>query len=258
MEFSANNIIDEYLKWIKDNTHVFALKDSTHEKVVTPFLDNSNDHIQIYILKSGDDSFVLTDDGATIAHLSMNGVDLNTPRRKKILEEVVRSYSAEFNSESGEILIRARKSNIGQKKHNFIQALLAISDMSQLSTDNITSIFKEEVAEFLTLSEIGFITDVNIVGKSSFQHHIDFAIPSPYGEFLVKTLNVPKKDQIMSSLFIFSDIKEQREKSHNVIFYNDTIDGAKLSQESQKALDEYGIETFKWSQKQELTARLKR
>lgn len=258
MEFSANNIIDEYLKWIRDNTHVFALNDSAHEKIVTPFLDNSNDHIQIYILKSGDDSFILTDDGATIAHLSMNGVDINTPRRKKILEEVIRSYSAEFNSESGEILIRARKSNIGQKKHNFIQVLLAISDMSQLSTDNITSIFKEEVAEFLTLSEIGFITDVNIVGKSSFQHHIDFAIPSPFGEFLVKTLNVPKKDQIMYSLFIFSDIKEQRDKSHNVIFYNDTIDGAKLSQESQKALSEYGIETFKWSQRQELPSRLKR
>jgi hypothetical protein len=256
MEFNANTIINEYLKWIKDNTHVFSLKDSTHEKVVTPFLDTSNDHLQIYILKNTEDHFTLTDDGATIAHLSMKGVDLNTPRRKKILEEIVRSYSAELNSDSGEIFINARKNNIGQKKHNFIQALLAINDMSQLSTDNVTSIFKEEVADFLTLSQIGYIPDVNIVGKSSFQHHIDFAIPSPYGEFLVKTLNVPKKDQVMSSLFIFSDIKEQRDKSHNVIFYNDTLDGAKLSQESQKALEEYGVETFKWSDKQSLAARL--
>jgi hypothetical protein len=62
--------------------------------------------------------------------------------------------------------MEVNKENVGQKKHNLIQAILSVNDMRILSRENIVSIFKDEVKLFLNTNDIYPSTDVKIAGKS--------------------------------------------------------------------------------------------
>jgi hypothetical protein len=53
-------IVESYLKRIKEKT---SLKEGSNIlEITTPFLDNSNDHIQLYLKKSENGGYILMDD----------------------------------------------------------------------------------------------------------------------------------------------------------------------------------------------------
>src|SRR5690606_18364194 len=107
----CNNIIEEYLKWIKDNTIVKTIDEGKVCSISTPFLDRHNDHLDIYIV-SNDGYFTLTDDGYTISDLKMSGFEINTPKRENILKTTLSGFGVKVKDE--ELYIDADKSNIGQ------------------------------------------------------------------------------------------------------------------------------------------------
>lgn len=61
----CQQVINDYLKWIKDNTVAKSIEEGKVCSITTPFLDRHNDHLEIYFLKN-DGSFKLTDNGYTI------------------------------------------------------------------------------------------------------------------------------------------------------------------------------------------------
>jgi Domain of unknown function DUF1828/Domain of unknown function DUF1829 len=246
----CQQVINDYLKWIKDNTIVKTIEEGKICSISTPFLDRHNDHLDIYLLKNNG-NYKLTDSGYTIADLKMSGFEVNTPKRESILRTTLNGFGVKING-NNELYIDATSNNIGQKKHALLQAILSVNDMFNLAQETIHSLFKEDVELFFRSNDIVFSKDIKITGKTGFDHNIDFLIPSTRTkpERLIKAINTPKKDTILSSIMAFNDINQTRETpTKNFVIYNDVE--KVVSKDVVSALDIYGIQHIQWSKKEE-------
>lgn len=92
-------------------------------KITTPYLDRHNDHIEVYIVKEPD-GYLLTDDGQTLQDLEQCGFD--DPHGEKLPWDTINTLGVTI--EDGEITIRATSGDFAIRKHDLIQAILAIND----------------------------------------------------------------------------------------------------------------------------------
>lgn len=245
----CQQVITEYLKWIKDNTVVRTVEEGKICSISTPFLDRHNDHLDIYMLKNNG-SIKLTDNGYTIADLKMSGFEINTPKRESILKTALNGFGVKMNG-NDELFVEATPSNIGQKKHYLLQAILAVNDMFNLAQETVYSLFKEDVELYLRSNDIFFSKDIKLTGKSGFDHNIDFLIPATKNksERLIKAINNTKKDAVLSCIMAFNDINQTRETvTKNFVIYNDIE--KEVSKDVIGALDNYGVKHIPWSKKE--------
>lgn len=242
------NIIDRYIKWIKENSLSNEIKKGVW-KISTPFLDRHNDHLEIYAVSKEEDTFKLTDDGYTLSDLRLSGFELNSPKRREIFNITIKRLAVEFNEKTNEIYTITRIEDLGRNKHNLIQAMVTINDMFCLSQPTISTIFKEDVKEYFRKTKVRFIEDIRIMGKSGYEHNIDFAIPSDYQEpeKLIKTINHLNKESFKNLVFLFVDIQENRTGIKKIVIFNDEINYTKSSL---GALKNYDIEAIPWSKKE--------
>jgi len=245
----CQQVIAEYLKWIKDNTVTKAVEEGKVCSISTPFLDRHNDHLDIYLLKTND-NLKLTDNGYTIADLKMSGFEINTPKRESILKTALNGFGVKMNG-NDELYVDANPQNIGQKKHYLLQAILAVNDMFNLAQETVYSLFKEDVELYFKSNDIFFSKDIKLTGKSGFDHNIDFLIPSSKNkpERLIKAINTAKKDTVLSSIMAFNDINQTRETpTKNFVVYNDLE--KEVSKDVIGALDNYAVKHIPWSHKE--------
>ena len=245
----GRKIIEEYAEWIKNNSFVRNVRNGKYCAITTPFMDRHNDHIDIYITKSENGNYVLTDDGDTISDLIMSGSFPNTPKRKQILDTTLNGFGVANDGES--IFVEtANTGDLPKKKHALIQAILAVNDMYMMSQENTYSFFKEDVSAFFNSRQISFVQDIGIVGKTGYTHNIDFVIPktSDKPERLIKTINKATKSQILQVVFAFSDISLVRPvKGEQIVMYNDEY-GA-IPSDAEKALNQYDVKYMPWSKR---------
>lgn len=241
-------IISNYLSWIKDNTLIKTIEEGKLCTISTPFLDRHNDHLDIYLIKN-DNLIRITDNGYTISDLKMSGFEINTPKRESILNTVLNGFGVKMNG-NNELFVEATSSNVGQKKHYLLQAILAVNDMFNLSQESIYSLFKEDVELYFKSNDIYHSKDIKLTGKSGFDHNIDFIIPGSRSnpERLIKTINKPKKETVLSSIMAYNDINQIRQsETKNFVIYNDIE--RQVSTDIIGALDSYGIHHIPWSKK---------
>lgn len=247
---NCQQVINDYLKWIKDNTMIKTIEEGKVCSISTPFLDRHNDHLDIYLIKNGG-TIKITDNGYTIADLKMSGFEINTPKRETILKTALNGFGVKMNG-NDELYVEARSENLGQKKHYLLQAILSVNDMFNLAQETVYSLFKEDVELYFRSNNIYFSKDIKLTGKSGFDHNIDFLISEAKNkpERLIKTVNTPKKDSILSSIMAFNDINQARETiTKNFVVYND-ID-KEVSKDVIGALDNYAIKHIPWSKKEQ-------
>ena len=245
----CQQVINDYLKWIKDNTIIKTIEEGKLCSISTPFLDRHNDHLDIYLMRNNG-NFKITDNGYTIADLRMSGFEINTPKKESILKTALNGFGVKING-NDELYVEANSSNLGQKKHYLLQAILSVNDMFNLAQETIYSLFKEDVELFFRSNGIVFSKDLKLTGKSGFDHNIDFLIPETKNrpERLIKTVNTPKKDSILSSIMAFADINQTRETAtKNYVIYNDIE--KEVSKDIISALDNYGVGNIPWSKKE--------
>lgn len=142
---TTQELIENYHAWLKDKTVWKEIGDWS--EITTPYLDRHNDYIQIYLKKDGDDYF-LTDDGYTISDLEQEGCNLNTDRRKHLLTLTLNGFGVQKNTQDA-LFVKASPQDFSLKKHNLIQAILAVNDLFYLANPYITSLFFEDVRAWL-------------------------------------------------------------------------------------------------------------
>lgn len=245
---NCSQIVDSYLKWIKDNTVVKTIVEGQTCLISTPFLDRHNDHIEIYVQKK-DNKYIITDDGYTINDLRLSGFELNTPKREHIFKTILNGLG--IKTVGDELLIESSTEDIGQKKHRLLQAILAVDDMFNLSQETIHSLFKEDVELYFKTNNIVFTKDIKITGKTGFDHNIDFLVPASKTkpERLIQTINTPRRDSISLAVFAFNDISQvMSRQSKNYVIYNDT--DKNVPTDPIEALKNYDIMGIPWSKKE--------
>ncbi len=205
-------LIEEYYQWLRKNTFIREHKGSEWIQISTPFWGIFNDAIELYAKKNAENEIVLSDDGLTLFHLQQAGVDImSSPKRKQIFLSIIRNYGIQFIEDTHELLIKASVKDFPQKKHRLISALLEVNDMFMLSRPLITSIFKEEVRNFLDELKIVYTPDFIARGTTGLEFTFDFLIAYRDQEIVIKSFNNLTKQNLVTFLFSWEDIKPQRE-----------------------------------------------
>ena len=123
-------------------------------EITTPYLDNANDYIQLYVKQVGNEIF-FSDDSAILQKLKMQGFKMTTAR-KEYLQSILLQYGVSLDGD--ELVAHVPVSGFAQKKHLFIQAMLRIEDMCSFSKKKTTSLFLNDVQKFFDEREIFYAT----------------------------------------------------------------------------------------------------
>nr|WP_317200592.1 DUF1829 domain-containing protein [uncultured Psychrobacter sp.] len=251
---SIEGHFDNYIKWLRDKTCFREVRNGWVE-VTTPHLDRHNDCLQFYV-KSDDSDIVFTDGGYIIDDLEASGVQLDSPKRRKILNEILNGLGITL-SDNNELMVKGNTENFAVKKNNLIQAMLAVNDMFALATSNIASLFYEDVESWLEVNDIRYVPSIGFKGKSGFDFRFDFVIAKhkEHPERLLQTVNVPNKSNIEHLLFSWSDTKETRPENSKLYAIMNDIDN-KISPTIQQSLDNYNVVGIPWSHRDEFVERL--
>lgn len=243
---NCKTFIDKYINWLKEN--FICERGGEWIEITTPFVDKSNDLIQVY-MKISEDEIILTDDGNTLGNLEMVGVNINTERRKYELETILNGFGATLRGK--EIVIITNKDEFPLYFNNMIQAILAVDAFYLLSQHRVRSMFWEDVEIFFAKNEIPYKRR-DIEGKSGLRHKF-LEIWNPKDSTtkkIVRVISRPERNNVNSTIFAFEDTKNEIGKNvKKIAIINDTE--KKPSDYVTKALYKYNIIPLLWSEREE-------
>ena len=248
---NIQKLVDNYFQWLKDRTVLKEVEGNEGwVRIVTPHLDRHNDCIQFYV-RHEEHGLLLTDDGATIEDLKSSGCKLDSPKRRRLLEQTLASLGVELGKEGEDLIVHATEANFALKKHSFLQAMLAVNDLFYLAQPHVASLFFEDVVAWLDLSDVRYTPKVKFTGKSGYDHMFDFVIPKfrDVPERFVQALTNPNKDAVGGLVYRWLDTKETREeRSKLYVLLNDP--DRRVQGDVVEALRNYEATPVPWSERE--------
>ena len=206
-------ILNKYYAFLRDRSSIIENTGTNWQVISTPFVGLFNDTIEIYIKKQ-DRSIILSDDGITLNNLDTMGVSISrSQKRREIIDRVLLNWGLRLVGK--EIITEANEHSIVQKKFAFISAISEINDMYILSKHAISSIFIEEVQNYLDEQKIIYTPSFIAKGTTGLEFNFDFQIAGHDKEIVIKSFNTLNKINVPNFLFSWEDIKPAREKITN-------------------------------------------
>jgi len=245
-------LLDEYVAWLRDRTKLRQVSDWI--EITTPFLDRHNDYLQIYA-KRLDGTYLLTDDGYVLTDLQESGCRLDSAKRQALLKATLNGFGVQLNQ--GRLEVHASPDNFALRKHNLVQAMLALSDLFYLAAPVITSLFYEDVVAWLDLHDIRYTPKVKFTGKSGYDHLFDFVIPKSrqQPERIIEAISRPNRETAQVVAFSWVDTREVRPPaSRAYALLNDSehaVPSGVLD-----ALRNYDVTPVPWSRREEVRQEL--
>lgn len=253
MKQDFQKLIDEYVKWLRDKTYLRSLSGDWME-ITTPHLDRHNDYLQIYV-RQHDDKLLLSDGGYTLEDLELSGCQISSPKRKQLLVNTLNALGV--SNQKGALQVEALPNEFPLKKHNLLQAMLAVNDLFYLAAPVVASLFLEDVTNWLDSSEIRYTPQVKFTGQSGFDHMFDFVIPksTKNPERIVQAITRPTRDSAEASAFRWIDTKLVRPKdSIAYAILNDA--GDSIPSSVVEAFKNYEMKPILWHERQKYAKEL--
>lgn len=248
-------LLSDYRAWLKDKTTLREVNGAWVE-ITTPYLDRHNDALQIYA-RADNGGYILTDDSYTVRDLEASGCNLDSDKRKELLKMTLNGFGVQIIEDA--LQVRATVDNFPARKHNLIQAMLAVNDLFYLASPFVRSLFLEDVIAWLDTNEIRYTPKVKFTGTSGFDHLFHFVIPkSPkqqQPERIIQAINQPTRDSAEAFIYAWSDTREVRppdSKAYAVL--NDTEQ--QVSSGVLEAFRNYHIRPVLFSRRNEVAAEL--
>lgn len=245
------NGIDEYFEWLKKRTFVSQDETTGWSVISTPFVGLFNDTIDIFAKQNPDGSIVLSDDGNTINNLELFGVGFkNTPGRKNLLERVRYNYGVSISKDC-EITKVVDKADFVQGKHDILRAMLELSDMINLTTHRVSSVFREDVKNLFYEKEMTVTPDFIVSGRSGIRFTFDYLIAKPKKETVIQIFNNIDKASLATFLFGVDEVKSSREqiseKTFEPVALINDVDN-KVKSELLEAMKNRSLDYLLWSE----------
>lgn len=248
----CQELIDSYLSWLRRGLSTELVGEAC--ELTTPFLDRHNDHLQVYAqVRNG--AILLSDDGYVISDLIQTGLEFTTPKRREALEVALKGFGVRLEDKN--LVVEASKSNVGQRVHSLIQAMIAINDMYGMGQARVATFFWEDVKAYLDIHDVRYVDRVKIAGRTGFDHTIDFVIPRSVGrpERFIQTINTPTKSSVGSYLFSLTDTREARGADPEAYgFLND--EDQQVGGDVLEALESYEVVPALWTEREQYVERL--
>jgi hypothetical protein len=252
MKEEIQSLLDQYLVWLKDKTSLREIKDWV--EITTPYLDRHNDYLQIYARRENG-GYRLTDDSYILEDLEQSGCKLDSPKRQALLKMTVNGFGVQLHQK--ELETQASRENFALRKHNLIQAMLAVNDLFYLAEPIVKSLFFEDVIAWLDLHEVRYTPKVKFSGKSGYDHLFDFVIPKSrkQPERIVQAINRPSRESAQALAFSWVDTKEVRSSdSRAYAILNDSEHP--VSSSVTDAMKSYDVQPVLWSHREEIRLEL--
>lgn len=245
-------LLDDYGAWLRDKTSLRQIDNWV--EITTPYLDRHNDYVQIYA-KRVNGAFVLTDDGYTIDDLEQSGCKLNSPKRQELLKMTLNGFGVQLHGNALEV--HSTPDNFPLRKHNLVQAMLAVNDMFYLAVPMVASLFYEDVVTWLDLHDIRYTPKVKFTGKTGYDHLFDFVIPKSrkQPERILQTINRPNRDTAQVVAFSWIDTKEVRPSDSRAFALLNDSETA-ISSAVLDALQNYDVRPIPWSRREDVLEEL--
>ena len=240
-------LVERYSAWLKDRTNLREVGDCV--EITTPYLDRHNDYLQIYA-EPADGGFVLTDDGYVLDDLELSGCKIDSPKRQAMFRTTLNGFGVQSNGKA--LGVKASTGNFPLRKHNLVQAMLAVNDLFYLASPTVASLFHEDVTAWLDLSDIRYTPSVKFTGKSSYDHRFDFVIPKSkvQPERVLRAINRPNRDTAQAMAFSWIDTKEVRSpEARAYAILNDSEQS--VSENVLDAMRNYEVHPVLWSTRDE-------
>ena|SRR5579871_3809466 len=249
MVAEIEKLLEEYRAWLKDRTTLRQVSDEWLE-ITTPYLDRHNDALQIYARRENG-NFLLTDDAYTIHDLEVSGCNLRTEKRQDLLIMTLNGFGVRLNKDALEV--RASPQDFPLRKHNLIQAMLAVNDLFYLAKPVVESLFYEDVVAWLDANGVRYTPNLKFTGRSGYDHHFDFVIPksNKMPERIVQAINRPSRETAESLIHAWGDTRDVRPvESRAYAILNDAeqaIGGSVID-----AFRNYDINPIRWTERAEV------
>lgn len=246
-------LLKDYRDWLKDKTTLRQVNGSWVE-ITTPYLDRHNDALQIYA-RSENGALILTDDSYIIHDLEASGCKLDTQKRKDLLQMTLNGFGVKLNHEA--IEVQATPENFPLRKHNLIQAMLAVNDLFYLAKPIVESLFYEDVVGWLDANDIRYTPSVKFTGISGYDHHFHFAIPKSkkQPERIVQAITRPTRDNALLFINAWGDTRQVRapeSRAYAVLNDEQPIPGGAVLE----AFRNYDIRPVPWTERIDVVTEL--
>lgn len=249
----VETLLDNYQHWLKDRTVLREL-DADWVEITTPYLDRHNDALQI-LARRENGGYVLSDDSYTIHDLEASGCNLETSKRQELLRTTLAGFGVKLTGEALEV--HATADNFPQRKHNLVQAMLAVNDLFYLAQPFVESLFLEDVVLWLDNSDIRYTPKAKFTGQSGYDHLFDFVIPKSRREpeRILQAINRPTRDTALAFINSWNDTHTARAPgSRAYAVLNDREQP--VSANVIEALSRYTIRPVAWSQRAAVVSEL--
>lgn len=238
-----DKLLNDYHTWLKEKTTLRGVNSSWVE-ITTPFLDRHNDALQIYA-RAQNGGYLLTDDSYTIHDLEASGCKLDTEKRKDLLQMTLNGFGVKLNHEA--IEVQATPETFPLRKHNLLQAMLAVNDLFYLAKPIVEGLFYEDVVAWLDANDIRYTPSVKFTGISGYDHHFHFAIPKSkkQPERIVQAITRPTRDNALLFINAWGDTRQVRatdSKAYAVLNDEQPISGPVI-----EAFRNYDIRPVPWT-----------
>ena len=130
MMTEVKTLLDQHWEWLRSKTTLRETDECV--EITTPYLDRHNDCLQIYV-KGCDGGFVLSDDGYVLQDLELSGCRTDNSKSQVLLEKTLNGFGVRNNDKT--LQVHASSDDFALKKHNLLQAMLAVSNLLFLSED---------------------------------------------------------------------------------------------------------------------------
>lgn len=255
MEVSTvTSMIDEYAKWLRSRIEIKKISETDYIEITTPFLDRDNDTIQLFLKGMEDKKIRLSDGGDTISELESIGIDVSRGRKKELVETILKQNGARLDN--SEITVVTTPENFPIAKNNIIRAILAVNDLYYLAPKTVSTVFKEEVEEFLQRNEIRYSTGFGLIGRSGLYQPFHFLIQSAHREIVMQAIGRPIRQWISLFIMSWNDVVALRGQG-TVSFGVLNDEAVKVDESLIMAMKTYDIKPFLWSRKEMLVSELR-
>lgn len=248
-----DKLLNDYRLWLRDKTTLRDVNGSWVE-ITTPYLDRHNDALQIYA-RAESGGYTLSDDSYTIHDLEASGCNLHTEKRQDLLKVTLNGFGVSINNEALEV--HATAENFPLRKHNLIQAMLAVNDLFYLAKPVVESLFLEDVIAWLEANEIRYTPRVKFTGMSGFDYLFDFVIPKSrrQPERIIQAITRPSRDNAALFIHAWNDTREVRPPESKAYAVLNDIEQT-IPSGVPDALHVYRIEPVPWASRAQVVADL--
>ena len=151
-------------------------------EIITPFVDDINDQISIYVEHLNSGKLRLSDDGYTLSNLTFMGLDLTTTR-KGLVDKVLNQFNIKIIEEET-LSIEGPEDDFPTMKFNLLSAILRINDLTFTKRDTVENLFFDEVITYFEGNDFGGMP-THFNGRSGVSYHFAYALPNHKGSPLV-------------------------------------------------------------------------